>query len=258
MKPTAENARATKTFKATLEKLRINLGWVIAFVPFDVKKAWGKGGRPKVRGTINGFEFRTSLFPTREGRHFILVNKQMQEGAGLLSRSNWRGGPFGGEAGYKQQREAMIGTVAQFTLEPDAEERAIPIPAELKRVLDEDKALRRWYDALSYSARKYLAYLITGVRSKEARERKAMEIAELSLSTMEAERELPPAITAAFAENSKAMSGWKMMTPIQRRGHLMGIFYYKNPASRAKRIAKAMADAVKVAERQKKSQNPHP
>ncbi len=241
-----------KTFKATLEKLRINLGWVIAFVPFDVKKAWGKGGRPKVRGTINGFAFRTSLFPTRDGRHFILVNKQMQEGAGLLAAPRKRMGLFGRRANPKQMRDAMIGAVAQFTLEPDLEERVAAIPAELKRLLDEDRRLRRWYDALAYSVRKFLADLITNVKSGEARERRAEQIAECLLSAMEAERELPPMLTAAFAEDARAMKGWKMMSPLQRRGHLMGIFYYRNPATRAKRIGKAMGDAARIAEKRMK------
>jgi uncharacterized protein YdeI (YjbR/CyaY-like superfamily) len=251
MKRTAEIKRAAKTFKATLEKLRVNLGWVIAFVPFDVKKVWGKGGRPKVSGAINGFEFRTSLFPTRDGRHFILVNKKMQAGAGLLSLAGRRTGmPFVLRS-RGQAREAAVGAVVQFTLELDHEERIAAIPLELKRLLDEDKSLRRWYERLAYSARKYLADLISNTKSGEARRRRAEQIAELLLSTMEAERELPPLIHAAFAEDPKAMVGWKMMTPIQRRGHLMGIFYYSNPASRAKRIGKAMADAARIAEKQK-------
>jgi hypothetical protein len=231
-----------KTFNATLEKLRINLGWIIAFVPFDVKKAWGKGGRPRVRGTINGFEFRTSLFPTRDGRHFILVNKQMQAGAGFLY-------PRGGYARGGRERGTALGAIAQFTIEPDEEERVIPVPAELKRALDEVRPLRKWYDGLSYSQRKYFAYLIVGMKRSEARERKAQQIAELLLSAMEAERELPPALQAAFDEDSKAREGWKMMTPIARRGHLMGIFYYRNPGPRAKRLAKAMDEARRVAER---------
>jgi uncharacterized protein YdeI (YjbR/CyaY-like superfamily) len=151
----------------------------------------------------------------------------------------------------------MVGAVAQFTLEPDTEERAIPIPPELRRLLDEDRALRKWYDSLSYSARKYFAYILAGVKSGEARLRRAEQIAECLLSTMDAERELPPAIQGVFAEDPQAMKGWKMMSPRQRRGNLMAIFYYRNPASRAKRIGKVMADAVKIADREKKSQRPH-
>ena len=227
---------AAKTFKATLERLRGNLGWVVAYVPFAVEKTWKVRGREKVRGTINVFEFRTTLFPTREGRHFILVNKRMQAGAG-----------------------ARLGSVAEFRLEPDTGDRVVLIPAELKRLLDEDRRLRRWYDALSYSMRKYFAYLIAGVKSGEARVRRAEQIAECLLSAMEAERELPPMLQAAFARDPRAREGWKVMSPLKRRGHLMGIFYYRNPETRAKRIAKAMEEATQIAEKRikAKSQRSH-
>ena len=70
-----------KSFKATLERLRSNLGWVVIRIPFNVQKIWGTRGMFRVKGEINGFAFRTSLFPTRKGEHFLLVNKKMQAGA---------------------------------------------------------------------------------------------------------------------------------------------------------------------------------
>src|SRR6267143_1202049 len=118
----------SKSFKATLERMPSNLGWVIVRIPLDVPKAWGTRGMLKVKGEINGFAFRTSLFPTGKGGHMLLVNKRMQRGAGA--------GP---------------GTVAQFCLEPDTEERIVRVPAELKRALAEDRSLRRWFDTLNYS-----------------------------------------------------------------------------------------------------------
>jgi uncharacterized protein YdeI (YjbR/CyaY-like superfamily) len=157
--------------------------------------------------------------------------------------------------GRKMSGAAAVGAVAEFRIELDFEERVIPIPAELKRALGEDRMLRRWYDRLNYSIRKYFTYLITGVKSDEARVRRAEQIAECLLSAMEAERELPPALQAAFAEDPRAMKGWKMMSPIQRRGHLMGIFYYRNPGPRAKRIGKAMADAARIAEKRKEKKS---
>jgi hypothetical protein len=78
---------AKKSFKGTLERMRSNLGWIIAWIPFNVHKIWGSRGRLKVRGEINGFAFRTSLFPTRKGEHFLLVNKKMQEGGGATEGS---------------------------------------------------------------------------------------------------------------------------------------------------------------------------
>ena len=61
---------------------------------------------------------------------------------------------------------------------------------------------------------------------------------------MEAERELPPLVRNAFGENPKAHKGWKSMTPLARRGQLLAIFYYRNPDSRARRLAKVMEMAA--------------
>src|SRR5207248_220596 len=85
-----------KSFRATLERTRSRLNWVIARIPFDVSKIWETRGQIKVKGDINGFAFRTSLFPTGDGHHVLLVNKRMQTGG-----------------------KVTLGGVAKFRLEPD-------------------------------------------------------------------------------------------------------------------------------------------
>jgi hypothetical protein len=39
------------------------------------------------------------------------------------------------------------------------------------------------------------------------------------------------------------------MSAARRRGHLLGIFYYRNPEARGRRIEKALQDAVEFAEK---------
>lgn len=218
-------ATASKSFKATLELLRSGLGWVIARVPFDVAKTWGTR-RPKVKGEINGFPFRTTLFPASAGGHFVLVNKRMQRESGTV-----------------------LGSMAQFRLELDTEVRTVAVPAELKRAMAGDRALERWYDALNYSTRKYIADWITDVKSADARERRAEQLAERLLSTMEAEQELPPLLRLAFARTPHALEGWQRMSPTQRRGQLMAIFYYRSPDARARRVAKVVEAAAEYAQK---------
>jgi len=214
-----------RSFSATLEHLRSGLGWVIARVPFDVAKTWGTR-RPKVKGEINGFPFRTTLFPARSGGHFVLVNKRMQRGS-----------------------RTVPGSVAQFRLELDTEKRTISAPPELKRAMAGDRALERWYDALNYSTRKYIAEWITEVKSAEARIRRAEQLAERLLSTMEAEQELPPLLRLAFARTSRALEGWQRMSPSRRRAQLLAIFYYRSPEARARRVAKAVEAAAEYAQK---------
>src|SRR5882672_2056082 len=178
-----------KSFRAALERMPSNLGWVIVRIPLDVPKVWGTRGMLKVKGEINGFAFRTSLFPTGKDYHYLLVNKRMQVGAG-----------------------ARPGSVAQFRLEPDTEKRVAAVPAELQRILNEDRSLRRWFDQLNYTTRKWIADLISQVKSPASRVRRAEQVAEQLLSTMDAERELPPILKLAFTREPRALAGWQRMS----------------------------------------------
>jgi uncharacterized protein YdeI (YjbR/CyaY-like superfamily) len=221
---------AKKSFKGTLERMRSNLGWIIAWIPFNVHKIWGSRGRLKVRGEINGFAFRTSLFPTRKGEHFLLVNKKMQEGGG-----------------------ATEGSTAEFWLEPDTEERIVAVPAELKRFLSEDRSFRAWFGTFNYSTRKWIADWITQPKGAASRVRRAEQVAEQLLSAMEAERELPPALKLAFSRDPRALDGWNLMSPSHRRGLLIAIFYYRTPDSRARRVEKVVEEAIVLAEKKSRA-----
>jgi uncharacterized protein YdeI (YjbR/CyaY-like superfamily) len=231
--PKASKAKPTppaKLFDTKLERLRTGLNWIIIRVPFDAAKLWGTRGQIKVKGEINGFAFRTSLFPTREGWHFLLINKRMQKGA-----------------------HAVEGSVARFRIELDSEERTVSLPDELKRIFSripsEDHSLRSWYDELNHSTRNDIAKWIAEPKSAAARVRRAEQIAERLLAVMEAERELPPILQVAFARHPRAREGWDGMSASRRRAHLFGIFYYRTPDARSRRIDRMLDDATALAER---------
>jgi uncharacterized protein YdeI (YjbR/CyaY-like superfamily) len=179
-----------------------------------------------VRGEINGFAFRTSLFPARGGGHILLVNKRMQKGG-----------------------DVRQGMSARFRLEPDLEERVAIVPAELKRFFKEDALLRKWFEALNYSTRSEIGKWILQVKSQEARDRRAEQMAERLLAVMDAEHELPPLLQLAFARDPGALEGWRQMSPSHRRNHLFAIFYYRTPEARARRIDKVLQEASALAER---------
>jgi uncharacterized protein YdeI (YjbR/CyaY-like superfamily) len=196
------------------------LGWTIAHVPFEPAKVWKQRVRLRVRGEINDFPFRTSLFPARAGGFFLLVNRAMQAGAGA--------GP---------------GDTADFRLEPDLDPREAELPDELAVLLDEERGLREWYDALTESMRREIGKWVLGVKTDEARLRRAEQMAERLLATMDGERELPPAVAAAFRIRPKASAGWQRMTATQRRSELMAVFYYQTVEARQRRIEK-LCDAA--------------
>jgi uncharacterized protein YdeI (YjbR/CyaY-like superfamily) len=215
-----------KTFQAVLEKSANNLGWTIIRVPLDIDKVWGVRGQLRVKGEINGFPVQTSLFPTGKGYHTLLVNKKMQRGAGV--------------------REGMKAT---FRLEPDLAKRTVAPPKEWMQVLDESKRLRKYYESLSYSRQHEIARNIAECKQAATRRRRAQQLAEHLMQAMEAERALPPLIERALANNPQARRGWQLMPPGHRRSHLLGIFYYRNPESRARRLEKAIEEMIAYAEK---------
>ena len=223
--PTAGST--AKTFQAVLERGGDRLNWTIIRIPFDAAKIWGKRGQIRVKGEINGFAFRTSLFPTGEGGHILLVNKKMQAGG-----------------------KVVPGSKARFRLEQDAAPRKVEPPPELLRTLRQSRALQKYFDGLNYSTRHWIAGWVAEGKQAETRRRRAGQIAERLLLTMQGERELPPVLQVALQRNPKARAGWELMPPTHRRAHLLGIFAYRNPESQARRIAKAVQEMVAYAEKQ--------
>ena len=215
---------APKKFRATLERLQGNLGWTIARLPFDPSTAWKKMVRLRVVVEIGGQQFRTSLFPfTNEKGYFVLVNKQMQKAA-----------------------SATLGSNVDLSVAPDLEERNPEMPPELAKLLKGQKALIKWMDeSFSDSTRYEIGKWINGVKAPASRQRRADQIAERLMLTMEGEKVLPPILEAAFREHPAARRGWNAMAPSHRRSHLMAVFYYQTPEGREKRVAKVVEDCMK-------------
>jgi uncharacterized protein YdeI (YjbR/CyaY-like superfamily) len=143
--------------------------------------------------------------------------------------------------------KVRLGQVAEFTLEPDMEERAAELPDELAVLLDEEEGLREWYDALTEYTRREIGKWIYGVKSEASQMKRVEQVAERLLATMEAEVTLPPVVERAFRSRPKARAGWAKMTPLQRRGELMAVFYYQTPEAREKRVGKLCDGAEKRA-----------
>jgi hypothetical protein len=80
-------------------------------IPFNIEKEFGSRARVSVKRTINGFEFRTSIFPNGGGTHHMMVNKAMQQGA-----------------------KAQLADTVRLTLGRDDEPKGIDIPSELKQL----------------------------------------------------------------------------------------------------------------------------
>src|SRR5258707_10499958 len=195
---------AAKRFRAVIEPLQGGLGWVVAWLPFDVETTWKKMVRLRVIVEVGGEVFRTSLFTaTQRGGHFLLVNKKMQKPAG-----------------------DKVGAMVDFTIAPDLEERTPTVPPELAKLLKTEKKLAKWYEGLSEPIRWEVAKWIDGVKSAEARQRRAEQIAERMMLTMEGEKELPPVLGVAFRRVPAARRGWGGRTKAQGRAKWMLVVFF--------------------------------
>jgi uncharacterized protein YdeI (YjbR/CyaY-like superfamily) len=223
----AKASQITRTFRAVLEPDHTSLRWIVARIPFDPAEAWPERRGRRVRGTVNGIPFRTTLFPAPAGNgQMIIVNKAMQKAAG-----------------------ARAGSTVEINMEPDLEDRKPEIPKELVGQLKGDRSLRRWFDQLSYSARNEIGKWVSEPKGAPSRQQRAERMAERLLLTMEGEAEPPPILRAAFLREPLARAGWQAMTQTQRRNQLFGIFYYQTAGGRERRAAKAIEEALRVAEK---------
>jgi uncharacterized protein YdeI (YjbR/CyaY-like superfamily) len=224
---------SAKSFTAVLEPDGTQLRWVIARVPFDIAKVWPERRGRRVRGDIEGFPFRTSLFPDPRGKgQILLVNKKMQAAA-----------------------HARVGSKVCIRMEPDLEERPTLIPQELAAILKGDRTLRKWFDALSPSMRREIGKWVADAKGAAVRQSRAEKIAERMLLAMDGEQEPPPILRRIFQRDPRAFAAWNLLTPTQRRNHLLGIFYYGTVEARERRAQKAIDDALRAADKDRKNRN---
>ena len=146
-----------KRFRVLLEKYARSEATGIT-LPFDAVKVFGTRARVPVRGTINGFAFRSSIFPRGDGRHYMVVNREVRAGAGVKG-----------------------GDTVTVHLERDDEPRTIEPPADLRRALRADKAARAAWEQLSYTRQKEYALAVEDAKRPETRARRIEKaIAELT------------------------------------------------------------------------------
>ncbi len=209
-----------KTFRAVVEPSGMGLRSSFARLPFAIAKAWPGLQVRRIKGEINGFGFRTALFPTPSGHGFI-VNKKMLAGA-----------------------DARQGDRVTIRLEPDLEARREEAPEELVRAMRRAPGLRKWFEKLPPGHRRWIAHNISEPKSAASRQKRAEDMAERLYLTMEGEKEPPPALRAAFQAHPLAQEGWMALTPVKRRNHLFMMYGYRSPAARQKRVQAAVEEAV--------------
>jgi hypothetical protein len=141
-------------FKVKLESVPgSSAAWLNA--PFDVPETFGTRARVPVRGTINGFAFRSSLMPMG-GCHGMAVNQAMRSGA-----------------------KAKAGDVVDVVLERDEEARTVEAPPELTKALATSKKAQKRWDTLAFTHKKEMAISIRGAKQEDTKKRRLARVMEV-------------------------------------------------------------------------------
>jgi len=123
--------------------------------PFDVPKTFGTRARVPVRGTINGFPFRSSLMPMG-GCYLMAVNKEMRKGSG-----------------------AKAGDEVDVLMERDEEPRTVEAPPELAKELTKNKkAMERW-GTLAFTDKKEMANCVRDAKQDGTKKRRLAKVMQV-------------------------------------------------------------------------------
>ncbi len=126
-------------------------------VPEEVVAALGGGKRPRVRVTLNGYTYQSTVARMR-GDYKIPVSAAVREQIGLTA-----------------------GDQVEVSIALDQEERVVAVPADLAAALEEDPVAKKTFESLSVSKRKQHVLAVEGAKTAGTRERRISKVlAELT------------------------------------------------------------------------------
>ena len=117
-------------------------------VPDEIVEALGKGKRPAVSVTINGFTYRSTV-AVMGGDYMVGVSAENRAGAGVAG-----------------------GDVVDVDIELDTAPREVTVPPDFAAALDAEPEARRTFDGLSYSNKSWHVPQVTGAKTDETRQRR--------------------------------------------------------------------------------------
>jgi bifunctional DNA-binding transcriptional regulator/antitoxin component of YhaV-PrlF toxin-antitoxin module len=123
-------------------------------VPKEVIEVFNSGKKPKVKVTLNGFTYRTTV--AAFGDVFMIpLSQERREAAGVKA-----------------------GDTVEITLELDTEPRVVEVPADLAEALADTPGASEAFDRSSYSARKEFVRQVESAKAPETRGRRIQKIVD--------------------------------------------------------------------------------
>lgn len=124
-------------------------------VPDEVVEGLGDSKRPKVRATINGYTYRSSV-ARMGGVYMLSVSADVRANAGVAA-----------------------GDELEVELQPDTEERTVTVPPDLAEALAADKTAATFFDGLSFSHKSWHVLRLDGAKKAETRQRRLEESVQM-------------------------------------------------------------------------------
>jgi hypothetical protein len=124
-------------------------------IPDEIVEALGKGKKPPVRVTINGYTYRSTV-ATVSGRFMVGVSAE--------NRANAR---------------VSGGDTVDVEIQLDTAPRELTVPPDLAKALDREPKARKFFDGLSFSNRQWHVVNVQGAKTDETRERRIAKSVEM-------------------------------------------------------------------------------
>jgi antitoxin component of MazEF toxin-antitoxin module len=117
-------------------------------VPDEIIAALGAGKKPKVKVSINGYTYRTTVAVM--GNAFMMpLSQERREAAGVKP-----------------------GDTLEITIELDSEPRTVEIPEDLAAALAQQPGATARFETIAFSARKEFVRQVESAKAQETRERR--------------------------------------------------------------------------------------
>jgi hypothetical protein len=142
-----------KRFEAAIIEARG--GGAFVELPFSAAEVFGTRGQLRVKGTIDGHAFQSSIAPMGGGSHVLGLHKATREAIGK-----------------------SIGDRVSIVIERDTAERTVVLPDDFRRALSKDKNALRIFDGFAFSHRKEYVQWIESAKRPETRQRRLVQAVE--------------------------------------------------------------------------------
>jgi len=137
----------SRKFEAVLVRPEGTGTWTYLVVPFDTNKEFGTRSQVRVKGTVDGHPFQSTLLPTGGGGHFLVVKSDV--------------------------RKAIVkeaGETVKVTIEPDSGPRSVQVPRDLLRAIEGDTRASAAFEKMAYSHKKAYVDWVEQAKRRETRD----------------------------------------------------------------------------------------